>query len=157
MRSPFHGMDPHLEYRWKTVHFTLISAVQAQLQGRLPAGLRARAEQDVFVSSRAKPTGDLKRACRRKLQEYQSAGVNIVEIDLLRSGRDRLLLSNAEIPAQRRAAYYTCVNWAKDPSRRAIYPMPLRNRLPVIPVPCRETDDDVPLDLQAAIDPLLVK
>jgi hypothetical protein len=83
--------------------------------------------------------------------------VNIVEIDLLRSGRDRLLLSNAEIPAQRRAAYYTCVNWAKDPSRRAIYPMPLRNRLPVIPVPCRETDDDVPLDLQAAIDPLLVK
>jgi hypothetical protein len=221
MRSPFPGMDPYLEYRWKTVHFTLISAVQAQLQGKLPAGLRARGEQDVFIDESAeadrllfgtdiaiveayptgtvssaatvmadpvivrlepavekhrwvqiidtgdgdrvvtvieilspgnKATGEVNRAYRGKIQEYQSAGVNIVEIDLLRSSRDRLLLTHAEVPPERRAAFYTCVNWARDPSRWAIYPMPLRSRLPVVPIPCRETDVDVPLDLQLAID-----
>ena len=221
MRSPFPGMDPYLEHRWKTVHGTVIFAVQALLQGNLPAGLRARGEQDVFidesfggdrllfgtdiaiveahpaaaVSSAAavmddplvvrlepavdthrwvqiidtrdgdrvitvieilspgnKSTGELNRAYRRKLQEYQAAGVNIVEIDLLRSSRDRLRLTQAEIPPERRAAYDTCVNWAKDPSRWAIYPMPQRSRLPVVPIPCRDTDVDVPLDLQHAID-----
>ncbi len=36
--------------------------------------------------------------------------------------------------------------------RYEVYPIHLRNRLPIIRIPLREGDDDVALDLQALID-----
>ena len=38
------------------------------------------------------------------------------------------------------------------PGRREVYPCPLRERLPVIRVPLRVGDPDLPLDIQSLID-----
>jgi hypothetical protein len=105
-----------------------------------------------ILSPGNKSSSKLNKRYRRKLREYMRAGVSIVEIDLLRSGRGRLLLDLESLPRDRRADYYTCINWAKDPDRWSIYPMPLRQALPTIPIPCRETDADVPLALQPVLD-----
>jgi hypothetical protein len=43
-----------------------------------------------------------------------------------------------------------CRGW--EPAAVAVYPVPLRHPLPTIQVPRRQTDADVPLDLQALID-----
>jgi hypothetical protein len=105
-----------------------------------------------ILSPGNKSAGKLNRKYRRKLERYAEAGVNIVEIDLLRSSRDRLVVPENEIPPERRAAYYTCVCWVSEPAKWEIYPMLLRRPLPTVPVPCRNTDPDVPLNLQPLID-----
>ncbi len=104
------------------------------------------------LSPKNKDGGQGSRDYRRKLLDYVRAGVNIVEIDLLRSSRDRLLVPAVGDDRGRPAAYYTCVNWAVDPARWEAYPMPLRDPLPTVPVPCRSGEPDVPLPLQAVID-----
>ena len=106
-----------------------------------------------------KESGELNRRYRDELKQYRRAGVNLVEIDLLRSGRARLRITNDDIPARRRAAYYTCVNWAAGdcPWRWEVFPMPLRDPLPTVPVPCRRDDADVALPLQPIIDRIYVE
>ena len=52
-RSPFPGMDPYLEAHWGDVHHGLITYARDQLQSKLPAGLRARMEERVFVETPA--------------------------------------------------------------------------------------------------------
>ena len=49
MASPFPGMDPWLEDFWRDVHARLVIYAADQLQGRLPADLRARVEERVVV------------------------------------------------------------------------------------------------------------
>jgi hypothetical protein len=44
-------MDPYLEQHWRDVHHNLITFIQGELNERLPAGLRARVEERVFVES----------------------------------------------------------------------------------------------------------
>ena len=99
-----------------------------------------------------KAAGGLNRRYRRKLEQYARGGVSLVEVDLLRSSRARLKITTDDIPARRRAAYYTCVNWAADSSVWHVYPMPLRDPLPTVPVPCRPGEPDVGLALQPIID-----
>ena len=109
------------------------------------------------LSPKNKNGGQCSREYRRKLLDYIGAGVNIVEIDLIRSSRDRLLVPAVGDGRGRPAAYYTCVNWARDPARWEAYPMPLRDVLPTVPVPCRPGEPDVPLPLQAVIDRVYVE
>ena len=99
-----------------------------------------------------KAAGGLNKRYRKKLDQYARAGVSLVEIDLLRSSRARLKITGVDIPAKRRAAYYTCVNWAADPSVWHVYPIPLRDPLPTVPIPCRPGEADVALPLQPIID-----
>ena len=47
--SPFPGMDPYLQRRWGDVHSTLVPFIKESLQETLPAGLRARSEEDVLL------------------------------------------------------------------------------------------------------------
>ena len=112
-----------------------------------------------ILSPGNKESGDLNRRYREKLKQYRRAGVNLVEIDLLRSSRARLRITNADIPPNRRAAYYTCVNWAggEQPWFWKVYPMPLRNPLPTVPIPCRKGEADVALPLQPIIDRIYVE
>jgi hypothetical protein len=219
MRSPFPGMDPYLEEDWGPVNVNLLVAIQAVLQPFLPPGLRARAEQDVFLEEPGEPTryrsdvtvteigrdgfearsasavaepffleveheprphrwvqvidtragnrvvtviellslknknaGDGNQKYRAKIEDYIDAGVNVVEIDLLRSSRARLDVTTAAIPPDRREAYCTCVHRASDARKWRVYPMSMRLPLPAIPVPCRAQDADVPLPLQAVVD-----
>lgn len=49
MPSPFPGMDPYLEQFWRDIHARCIIYAADQLPARLPAGLRARVEERVFV------------------------------------------------------------------------------------------------------------
>jgi len=51
MKSPFPGMDPYLESHWRDVHHRLVTYACDQLQPRLPAELRARVEERVFVEA----------------------------------------------------------------------------------------------------------
>jgi len=101
-----------------------------------------------ILSPGNKRSGRLNRLYRRKLE----AGVNVVEIDLLRSSRARLPVRRESLPADRREAYLTCVCRSDGPSQWIAYPMPLRHPLPTIPIPCRPADSDVPLSLQPLID-----
>lgn len=51
MKSPFPGMDPYVEQYWHDVHHALVTSARDQLQGRLPADLRARLQERVFVET----------------------------------------------------------------------------------------------------------
>lgn len=49
MDSPFPGMDPYLERYWGDVHSSLVIYARDRLRSVLPTGLRARAQERVFV------------------------------------------------------------------------------------------------------------
>src|SRR5689334_18576778 len=51
MTSPFPGMDPYLERRWRDVHASLIQCARERLNQLLPADLAARTEDRVYVES----------------------------------------------------------------------------------------------------------
>lgn len=51
MPSPFPGMDPYLEAHWGDVHQRLIIYSADHIQRHLPADLRARVEERVFVET----------------------------------------------------------------------------------------------------------
>lgn len=81
-----------------------------------------------------------------------AASANLVEIDLLRGGERVFLCPPENIPPQHRTPYQVCVYRVRNPAGYEIYPVPLRERLPIIRIPLREGDDDATLDLQALID-----
>lgn len=87
-----------------------------------------------------------------KQQECQAGGVNLVEIDLLRGGQWVVSVPLDLIPVPDQTPYRVCVWRAAEPLAYEIYPAPLRERLPVIRVPLREDDADVPLDLQTPLN-----
>ncbi len=87
---------------------------------------------------------------RRKQRDLAEASISLVEIDLLRAGPHVLQLPLTQYPASYRTPYKVCVHRGWKASAE-IYRVPLREPLPVIRVPLRETDNDVPLDLQALI------
>jgi len=49
MRSPFPGMDPYLEQHWGDVHQAFVTYLRDALQLRLPASLRARMQERVYI------------------------------------------------------------------------------------------------------------
>lgn len=51
MPSPFPGMDPYLEARWRDVHTRLIIYVTDALQEQLPPELRARVEERIVLET----------------------------------------------------------------------------------------------------------
>src|SRR5205085_1970595 len=87
---------------------------------------------------------------RQKQRDLAEAGVSLVEMDLLRAGPHVLQLPLGQYPADYRTPYKVCVHRGWKASAE-IYRLPLRERLPAIRVPLRQTDADVPLDLQALI------
>ena len=88
----------------------------------------------------------------RKQRERKEGRVSLVEVDLLRSGQHVLALARGHIPPSHRTPYQVCVRRGWRPTAFAVYRVPLRERLPTIAIPLRETDADVPLDLQTLLD-----
>jgi hypothetical protein len=88
----------------------------------------------------------------RKRREYLDAGVNLVEIDLIREGSFVLAVSQRRLPARCRTPYLICVRRALDPTVAAVYPVPLQEPLPNIRIPLRPADADVVLQLQPILD-----
>ncbi len=89
---------------------------------------------------------------RKKQQELIKGRVSLVEIDLVRTGRWTVAVPRSCIPPFYRTPYRICVRRGWHPTTAEIYRAPLRERLPIIRIPLRESDADVPLDLQAALD-----
>lgn len=104
------------------------------------------------LSPSNKRAGEGQNLYLQKQRECKQGRVSRIEIDLLRAGRRVLAVPPQRIPPSHRTTYQVCVCRGWQPRRAEIYPVPLRERLPIIKVPLRETDADVPLDLQALID-----
>jgi hypothetical protein len=235
MKSPFPGMDPYLERSWGDVHQAVITYVRDWIQSRLPADLRARMQERVYIelpnapravyypdvrvverpglspsagasmavaepstgldaangdpvcdvpflvhidiepvtegyieiidvksghrvvtaievlSPTNKRPGEGQQLYLKKREDQLAAGVNTVEIDLLRGGTRVLMVDAEHIPPFQGTAYQMCVWRASRRSQVEVYSVPLAARLPVIAIPLRPDDRDVPLDLPAIL------
>ena len=109
-----------------------------------------------ILSPGNKRPGPLNDDYREKIDDYIAAGVNVVEIDLLRGRRNLLAVRHDMLPPERAGEYLYCVHRARRRREWLAYPMRLRDRLPVVPVPLRPIDADVTLDLQSLIDRVYV-
>jgi hypothetical protein len=89
---------------------------------------------------------------RQKQRELIAGQVSLVEIDLLRSGQWVLSVPQRLVPRARRTSYRVAVRRGWTPMKAEWYAVPLRQRLPVIRIPLRQTDADVSLDLQALLE-----
>ena len=86
-------------------------------------------------------------AYRRKRSKLIRAGVHLLEIDLIRRGERPWQPDATTMPP---APYLALLTRAAQPATE-VWPVQLTNTLPVLPVPLRTPDGDVPLDLQAAL------
>jgi hypothetical protein len=102
-----------------------------------PANKRPGPGQDLYLKKQGEVLGGM---------------VSLVEIDLLREGKSVLSVETWRIPASHRTTYRVAVRRGWKPLEAEIYAVPLRERLPTIRVPLRETDADVALDLQSILD-----
>ena len=105
-----------------------------------------------FLSPSNKVPGQGQDLYRRKQREVYAAGASLVEIDLVRSGQRVMFVQQAQIPPSHRTTYQVVVRRGWRALEAEIYRAPLEKRLPVIHIPLRQTDKDVPLDLQALVD-----
>jgi len=104
-----------------------------------------------FLSPANKSGGIGQELYLKKQREVLSSTANLVEVDLVRTGERVLALPKLQIPAAVWADYLTCVSVAWDGRRIDLYPMPLREPLPVLSIPLRRDDAPVPLDLQELV------
>lgn len=106
-------------------------------------------EQLVTVLELLSPTnkrtgGDRDQYLAKRRQIYNS-DVHLVELDLLRGG--------PRLPVDGLATcdYCVLVSRSEERPKVGLWPIGLRDRLPVIPIPLRVPDPDVRLDLQVAL------
>jgi hypothetical protein len=85
-------------------------------------------------------------AYERKRRELFQSAAHLLELDLLRGGRRPALLS--PLPD---APYFVFLSRAERRPVIEIWPLSLREPIPPLPVPLRQSDPDVPLDLTAAL------
>ena len=82
---------------------------------------------------------------RQKRQRLYKAGVHLLEIDLLRRG-------TRPFAQPRLPSVPYCVALTRAQAQRMdLWPLALANPLPVVPVPLKFEDEDVPLNLQQAL------
>jgi hypothetical protein len=105
-----------------------------------------------FLSMSNKTAGEGQDQYLKKQRELKLGQVSLVEIDLLRGGKRVLSISPQSIPAELRTPYQVCARRGWKADTVEIYRVPLRERLPTIRIPLRESDPDATLDLQALID-----
>jgi hypothetical protein len=224
MKSPFPGMDPYLERQWGDVHHSMIQYARDMLQPALPADLRARVEERVYLECESElrcvivpdlhvaevrsavegvaadrerggtavaepvvfevreepitegyieirqreggkvvtiveflsPANKLGGAGRQKyLQNQEEAlrwNASLVEIDLVRAGQATVALPGQDLLRKYRPDYVACISPGWKRNRREAYPISLRDRLPVLPIPLRENEGRIILDLQELLD-----
>ncbi|MFN0076087.1 MAG: DUF4058 family protein [Prosthecobacter sp.] len=87
-----------------------------------------------------------------KRQSYLAGGVNVVEIDLLRGGSHAVAVPADCLKSVSVARTLVCVTRAANPARKEVYETPLREMLPNVRIPLRQSDADVILALQPLVD-----
>jgi hypothetical protein len=104
------------------------------------------------LSPANKLPGDGRKDYLRNQREITQSETNLVEIDLIRTGRHVLAVPLDNIKTKLRTPYMVCVRRTTMPTKAEVYLMPLAAKLPTVKIPLRPTDADVPLDLQALIE-----
>jgi hypothetical protein len=104
------------------------------------------------LSPANKHAGEGQRLFLQKRDDLKRAGVNMVEIDLLRDGERVLMIPREQIPRAHRTDYQVCAWRASQPGSVLLYRVPHRDRLPVIGIPLRPSDPDALLDIQSVVD-----
>ena len=128
---------------------TLPGVERKQRYLRIVDGIARRIVTVVEVLSPSnKTTGDKGDAYRFKREEYFAAGINLVEIDLLRSGV-RPPLGD---PAPPVGDYYLLVSRAAEQPLLRIWPVSVREPLTSVPVPLDPGVPEPLLDVRAAMD-----
>ena len=105
-----------------------------------------------FLSPTNKSGGEGQKLYLEKQREVLHSDTNLVEIDLVRSGQRVIAFPEHRIPPEHQRDYVVCVRCAWSIRARELFALPLRQRLPAIPIPLRKTDRPVALDLQAIFD-----
>ncbi|MHB1426083.1 MAG: DUF4058 family protein [Gemmataceae bacterium] len=105
-----------------------------------------------FLSPSNKSPGPNREQYLRKQREVCSSDANLVEIDLNRFGTHTLAFPLENLNPKFRTSYMACVRRTARPGMAEVYQMPLWHQLPVVKIPLRPEDADVPLDLQALVD-----
>jgi hypothetical protein len=80
-----------------------------------------------------------------KRKHLLQSRTNFVEIDLLRGGK------RPEPPELPECDYYALVHRSSRPKKLSCWPVRLRERLPVVPIPLAPPDGELQLDLQAVL------
>lgn len=113
--------------------------------------IRERSTKDVvcvieILSPANKLSGSAGHASyRKKRHEILNSDTHLIEIDLLRKGV-------RTVPSPKQAHDYVAhVSRVERRPRGEVWPIQLRQRLPVIPVPLRRPDEDAKLDLQQTL------
>jgi hypothetical protein len=179
MPSPFPGMNPHLEQNdtWEDFHQRFITHAADTLSGKVGAKYLVKIEVRLYLHEL--PAGDLERHSSLEIREHRNrrvvtviellsptnktpgpdrndylhkrremmrSSVHFVEIDLRRGGE------RPQPPALPPCDYYALVSREEERPRLGVWPLSLRDRMPVIPIPLTAPDPDVLLDLQAVLD-----
>lgn len=105
-----------------------------------------------FLSPSNKAGGEGQKMYLQKQGELLHSDTNLVEIDLVRSGQRVIAFPEHRLPPPCCHENLVRVRCAWSERARELYVLPLRERLPAIPIPLRQSDRAVPLDLQALID-----
>ena len=118
---------------------------QVSVEVRDVAGRRLVTLIEILSPANKRPDGMRDYQARR--MDVLATATHLIEVDLLRGGqRIRLLADPPPAP------YYAYVSRADRRPWTEVWPLALRHRLPVLPVPLLPPDPDVALDLQAAVD-----
>jgi hypothetical protein len=88
----------------------------------------------------------------QKRRSFIHSGANLVEIDLVRPGTSVFPKPIREVLQGAEACYAVCVSRATHRGEHELYPIRLRERLPAIRVPLRQSDSDEVVDLQALVN-----
>jgi Uma2 family endonuclease len=104
------------------------------------------------LSPENKRPGDGMSQFQRKQSEYRAAHVNRVEIDLLREGQRLFDFPRRLLAPEQNTPYYVAIYRGDKNQQCELYAIGLREPLPVVGVPLRANDPDVPLDLQQLIE-----
>jgi hypothetical protein len=105
-----------------------------------------------FLSPSNKSPGQNREQYLSKQRNVLASDANLVEIDLNRFGTHTLAFPLAHLQQHLRTPYMACVRRATRRHMAEVYPLPLSARLPVVRIPLRPQDADVPLELQALVD-----
>jgi hypothetical protein len=125
-------------------HVTWDEETAAWLEIHSTQGVDAGLVTIVELLSPANKTGEGYRQYLLRRDQFLSRGVSLVEIDLLLRGRR--LTFDSPLP---QGDYYVYVTRGELPGESRVYRWPLSHGLPAIPIPLRNPDPDVELDLAA--------